>query len=69
MTHSPKQNRKKDEALAEARDHLKSNVMHERSGKPHEQHKSVDMANGSPMMNPMGAGVNMPPQGNGGGSI
>ncbi len=61
MSHSKEQHRKKHEAREEAMRHQDSNVMNPRDGKDHEDHKFSDMADGMPQ-------INMPPQGNGGGS-
>lgn len=68
MSHSPEQNRKKAQAMQESlRHHKHSNVLNTRDGKDHEDHKlnqmSQDMQDSQQPM-----GVNMPPQGNGGGA-
>lgn len=39
MSHSSKQKEHKESARAEALEHLKSSVMHNRDGKSHEDHK------------------------------
>jgi hypothetical protein len=54
--HSKEQMRKKDEARKESVDHFKNaDIMHERGGMSHDQHKMGDMRRGSPDMGDMGS--------------